>query len=74
MSDREQISIKMKSEHRNPELVAFLLCGSIAAIIIIPILLMNDGYFALSHDFTAEEIPFGTVSYTHLTLPTKVLV
>ena len=53
MSDKEQISIKMKTEHRNPEIVAFLLCGSIAAIIIIPILLMNDGYFALSHDFTA---------------------
>ena len=59
MSDKEQISIKMKIKHRNPEIAAFLLCGSIAAIIIIPILLMNDGYFALSHDFTAEEIPFG---------------
>ena len=52
MSDKEQISIKMKIKHRNPEIAAFLLCGSIAAIIIIPILLMNDGYFALSHDFT----------------------
>ena len=59
MSDKEQISIKMKIKHRNPEIIAFLLCGSIATIIIIPILLMNDGYFALSHDFTAEEIPFG---------------
>ena len=68
MSDKEQISIKMKIKHRNPEIAAFLLCGSIAAIIIIPILLMNDGYFALSHDFTAEEIPFGMLMNSALKL------
>lgn len=38
---------------------AFLLCAAIASVIIVPIMIASHGYFALSNDFTAEEIPFG---------------
>ena len=45
--------------NRYPELEAFIMCALIAGIIMIPAMILNHGYFALSNDFSAEEIPFG---------------
>lgn len=41
------------------EAEASILCFLIAAIVIVPMILANAGAFALSNDFTAQEIPFG---------------
>lgn len=41
------------------ETKAFLVCLLLSSIVVVPILVKNKGLFALSHDFTAEEIPFG---------------
>ena len=37
--------------NRYPELEAFIMCALIAGIIMIPAMILNHGYFALSNDF-----------------------
>lgn len=37
---------------------AFFLNLGVAILAIVPLLVINDGYLAMSHDFTAEQIPF----------------
>lgn len=41
--------------NRYPELEAFIMCALIAGIIMIPAMILNHGYFALSNDFSARK-------------------
>lgn len=50
---------KKNDSKSHPELEAAIICALIAGIILIPSMILNHGYFALSNDFSAEEIPFG---------------
>ena len=40
--------------NRYPELEAFIMCALIAGIIMIPAMILNHGYFALSNDFSGQ--------------------
>ena len=52
-------TLRNEENKKGIEKKAFLFCLLIAAAVFIPKMIMSHGYFALSFDFSAEQIPYG---------------